>query len=486
MDRLQRDESRRNVLASSWKLYEVAIADGVIDHGQIDWLARCMQELHEEGLIAYRLRSVGIDPPRVWDSAEIQQMHDWRVTADGRRDASLFRAESSRPPVERSKPSTGSDPISAEVTDVFISHASEDKEEVVRPLTDALSRLGWKVWLDELELKLGDSLSRRIEEALAHSRFGVVILSPAFFAKEWPQRELAGLAARELAAEAKVILPVWHNVDHKYIAQRSPILADRLGVSTSTGIDKVAHEVAGVLRAQAPLDRSAIAAGVSKESDRQANDQGSLLFQIPVTGSAQEELIRNQPQWWEYRLYAGVLMEGRIDLESKWHDHELRLPRGPRRVASEPPSDFLSGETSEMRRFMGILDRVFDPGVLEQAFGAPGEAGDPERTIHVARGVVQVYESMMDWAAEMRNTNIRSDFEEVLELTARMADGPIQQIREFIQLVADQVARIPVLLQEAETKGATIEAPMELELTLHVELDPENQAQLLAALNRLR
>lgn len=139
-----------------------------------------------------------------------------------------------------------------------------------------------------------------------------------------------------------------------------------------------------------------------------------------------------------------------------------------------------------MRRFMGILDRVFDPGVLEQAFGAPGEAGDPERTIHVARGVVQVYESMMDWAAELRNTNIRSDFEEVLELTARMADGPIQQIREFIQLVADQVARIPVLLQEAETKGATIEAPMELELTLHVELDPENQAQLLAALDGLR
>lgn len=137
-------------------------------------------------------------------------------------------------------------------TDAFISHASEDKQDVARPLADALTRLGWKVWLDELELRLGDSLSRQVDTALARSRFAVVILSPAFFAKEWPQRELAGLAARELATGAKVILPVWHNVDHTFVAQRSPTLADRLGVSTSAGIERVALEVSGALGGRAP------------------------------------------------------------------------------------------------------------------------------------------------------------------------------------------------------------------------------------------
>ena len=39
--------------------------------------------------------------------------------------------------------------------DVFISHASEDKDEVVRPLASALIDEGLTVWYDEFELKIG-------------------------------------------------------------------------------------------------------------------------------------------------------------------------------------------------------------------------------------------------------------------------------------------------------------------------------------------
>jgi hypothetical protein len=40
------------------------------------------------------------------------------------------------------------------------------------------------VWFDEFTLKVGDSLRRTIDHGLGYSRFGVVVLSPAFFAKE--------------------------------------------------------------------------------------------------------------------------------------------------------------------------------------------------------------------------------------------------------------------------------------------------------------
>jgi hypothetical protein len=53
-----------------------------------------------------------------------------------------------------------------------------------------------KVWLDEHELTVGDSLSEKIDEGLSQSRFGAVILSPAFFAKHWPKKELSGLRDR--------------------------------------------------------------------------------------------------------------------------------------------------------------------------------------------------------------------------------------------------------------------------------------------------
>ena len=65
-----------------------------------------------------------------------------------------------------------------EVYDVFISHASEDKEEVVRPLANALRKAGLKVWYDEFELHIGDSLRRKIDQGLEKIRFGIVVISP--------------------------------------------------------------------------------------------------------------------------------------------------------------------------------------------------------------------------------------------------------------------------------------------------------------------
>jgi hypothetical protein len=94
--------------------------------------------------------------------------------------------------------------------DVFISHAKED-QDFVRPLAGNLRDRGLKVWFDEFTLVVGDSLRRSIDRGLAHSRFGVVVISPNFLRKEWPQKELDGLVAREVNG-IKVILPVWHNI----------------------------------------------------------------------------------------------------------------------------------------------------------------------------------------------------------------------------------------------------------------------------------
>lgn len=117
--------------------------------------------------------------------------------------------------------------------DLFISHASEDKASFVAPLAQALSAFGVNVWYDEYELKLGDSLSRSIDAGLAKSNFGLVVLSPAFISKRWPEYELRGLTSREMLGK-KVILPVWHNVELKDVIAFSPTLADKLAVKTDS------------------------------------------------------------------------------------------------------------------------------------------------------------------------------------------------------------------------------------------------------------
>jgi hypothetical protein len=131
--------------------------------------------------------------------------------------------------------------------DTFISHASEDKEELVRPLAEKLQEAGFSIWYDEFQLKVGDSLRRSIDKGLANSRFGIVVLSPNFFAKNWPQYELDGLVAKEMSG-GKTILPLWHKVSKNEVIGYSPSLADKVALNTAMyTIDELVEKLAEVL-----------------------------------------------------------------------------------------------------------------------------------------------------------------------------------------------------------------------------------------------
>lgn len=136
--------------------------------------------------------------------------------------------------------------------DVFISHASEDKEDFVRSLAAALAALGLKVWFDEWTLTLGDRLRQKIDEGLANSNYGVVIFSHHFFEKEWPKAELEGLFAMEMEGR-KVILPVWHNVTKQEVLKHSPMLAGKLATPTNEGVEAVAKKIFTAVRQRPPL-----------------------------------------------------------------------------------------------------------------------------------------------------------------------------------------------------------------------------------------
>lgn len=116
--------------------------------------------------------------------------------------------------------------------DAFVSYASEDKDDLVRPLVEALNKKGYSVWYAEFKLRIGDSLRRSIDKGLAHSKFGIVVLSPSFFAKNWTQYELDGLVAKEMTG-GKVILPIWHKVSKDEVMAYSPALADKFELNTA-------------------------------------------------------------------------------------------------------------------------------------------------------------------------------------------------------------------------------------------------------------
>lgn len=135
----------------------------------------------------------------------------------------------------------------SETHDVFISHASEDKDEFVRPLANALIALGLNVWYDEMTLRIGDSLRQKIDKGLANSRVGLVVLSPSFIKKGWTNYELDGMVTKTVSGE-QILLPIWHNITKQAVVDFSPSLADKVARSTATHtIDEIAQEISELL-----------------------------------------------------------------------------------------------------------------------------------------------------------------------------------------------------------------------------------------------
>jgi hypothetical protein len=205
--------------------------------------------------------------------------------------------------------------------DVFICHASEDKESVARPLAKALRDQRVAVWYDEFSLRLGDSLRQAIDKGLASARFGIVILSPSFFKKGWTSWELDGLLQKDLAGGTPVLLPVWHDITIEDVSHFSPSLAGRLAVPTSAGIDNIVKRILEVVQpagssliiaqrllhkagADAPpvtddwwLDVAAFSAGNPVEGTFQdASGWGRWGFPLPPASQAPEERGRRLAQ----------------------------------------------------------------------------------------------------------------------------------------------------------------------------------------------
>ena len=134
------------------------------------------------------------------------------------------------------------------MNDVFISYASEDKWDIAYPLANELSNRGLSVWYDDFVLQIGDSLRSEISRGLSDSKYGVIILSPNFFRKNWTRYELDGLTSKEMFDGNKTILPIWHRVSYQDVLMFSPSLADKLAIDSGEGISSIADKIMNVIR----------------------------------------------------------------------------------------------------------------------------------------------------------------------------------------------------------------------------------------------
>lgn len=130
----------------------------------------------------------------------------------------------------------------------FISHDSKDKDSLVRELAREMSIRLCSVWYDEYSLNVGDSLRESIERGLKEARKCVLILSPNFLSNNgWAKAEFNSIYTREIHEGKNVMLPVWHNVGKNEVYEFSPLLANKVALSSSLGVKELAKKLANAV-----------------------------------------------------------------------------------------------------------------------------------------------------------------------------------------------------------------------------------------------
>lgn len=184
--------------------------------------------------------------------------------------------------------------------ELFISHASEDKPTLVRPLAERLRQWGVKVWYDEFSLAPGDSLSRSLDKGLSVARFGLVVLSPEFLRKPWPEYELRGLTNIEMHRRNKVIIPIWHGVSLEQVMSFSPTLADKIAVVTDgKTVEAIAEAVLRTIRPDL-ADRMSLLRALRKPSPN------------PEVLSVPPEELAAMPAPRQFRSEGGIILRSML------------------------------------------------------------------------------------------------------------------------------------------------------------------------------
>ena len=176
--------------------------------------------------------------------------------------------------------------------DIFISHASEDKGAIVRPLATILERLSVRVWYDEFSLQLGDSLTASIDRGLQESRYGLVVLSKAFLSKQWPEYEYRSLMTREIDGE-RVILPLWYDVTKEDVKSFSLYLADIMALPISrANFGKIVPAILKVVRPD--IYQELRMRGVLRKAVAEGTPKLAKMSEIKSATTKQSKLSKQQ------------------------------------------------------------------------------------------------------------------------------------------------------------------------------------------------
>ncbi len=133
--------------------------------------------------------------------------------------------------------------------DVFVCHASSDREDVAVPLVELLQENGINCWLDQNEIRWGDSLPDKVNEGLRQSHYVIVVLSSSFLTKPWPQREFNAALNLEAGSGTSRVLPLLVGTPQERagVIEKYPLINDKLYMIWPDDSDRLVNDIDSLL-----------------------------------------------------------------------------------------------------------------------------------------------------------------------------------------------------------------------------------------------
>jgi hypothetical protein len=332
--------------------------------------------------------------------------------------------------------------------DIAVSFAGEDRDYVER-VVRGLDSDQVKVFFDEdykTDLWGKDLVEEFTDIYRRRARYVVMFISAAYAEKMWTNVERQSALARAATQLGPYVLPV--RLDDTQLDGLLPTVA-YLDARVE-GLQGIIDAIHKKLRAERVPDRT------------------TYDGRVPTSAQELQRLLSLRPDFWEYWLYAATLRLGLEALEPKFLDYEMGFAKQTgESYHGQDAFDFLRSAPSVAGALAERFNIVMDPCVQSRAFGQPGKPGDPDRIVHMAQRLLDVYEAFMDEAARLLGPSVPDEFGSAQQAAAQFGADPIRQIRRFVDKCVETMNSLPEMLQERSEDAEPM--VLSLGITINVE-----------------
>lgn len=210
-------------------------------------------------------------------------------------------------------------------------------------------------------------------------------------------------------------------------------------------------------------------AGLAQELEPPPDD----FPKVPRTPEAQARLIATRSAYWEYRLFASALLQGRDALEFSYLDYELGISRRREQVDFDAAIAVINEVYHHASGAAGAIERAFGPAAQRRAFGLPGEAGDPNAIRHMAGQVTGMYADLLEAATQLLSIEPPEVLARMQQIVLRHLRRPIEIIRAFVDKTVEEIERLDEYLAQRRDVFIKLDLTLELDDQVGRELDDE-------------